>query len=46
MSTEALVTMLIAWGYVLGMLIYLFTKLIRKERGRKGAREEGMGTRR
>lgn len=37
MSTEALVTMLVAWGYILGILIYLFGKILRKEKSRKAA---------
>jgi len=36
MSTSALITMIIAWTAILGMLVYLFTKLVRKEREKKG----------
>lgn len=35
MSTSAIVMMVIAWGYILGMVIYLFAKLLRKEREKK-----------
>ena len=35
MSTAALIMMVLAWGYILFMVIYLFTKLLRKERQRK-----------
>jgi len=32
MSTGAAIMMAIAWGYILGMVVYLFTKLLKKER--------------
>lgn len=35
MSTGAIVMMVIAWGYILGMVIYLFAKLLRMEREKK-----------
>jgi len=35
MSTGALITMIITWTAILGMLVYLFGKLLRKEREKK-----------
>jgi hypothetical protein len=36
MSTSALIMMVVTWTAILGMLVYLFRKLIRKEREKKG----------
>ena len=36
MSTSALIMMIFTWTAILGMLIYLFRKLVRKEREKKG----------
>ena len=35
MSTAALITMLVTWVYILFMLVYFFSKLIRKEREKR-----------
>ncbi|MBM2840035.1 MAG: hypothetical protein HW412_563 [Bacteroidetes bacterium] len=37
MTTLALVTMLLAWSYILFMVVYFFSKLIRKERAKRRA---------
>jgi hypothetical protein len=36
MSTSALIMMITTWTAILGMLVYLFSKLVRKERKKKG----------
>ena len=35
MSTSALIMMVVTWTVILGMLIYLFTKMHRKEQKKK-----------
>jgi hypothetical protein len=39
MSTSALITMIITWTLILGVLVYLFRKLVLKEREKKGKTE-------
>ncbi|MBM2840030.1 MAG: hypothetical protein HW412_558 [Bacteroidetes bacterium] len=35
MSTSALVLMILVWSYIVITLVYLFSKLLRKEREKK-----------
>jgi len=43
MSTSALVLMIFVWSYIVITLVYLFSKLLRKERmKRKMEREKGV----
>ncbi len=42
MSTAAAIMMAVAWGYILAMVLYFFTKLLRKEReAKRGAGRAG-----
>jgi hypothetical protein len=36
MSTSALIMMVVTWTAILVMLVYIFRKLLRKEREKKG----------